>query len=634
MKKRFEQYRELIGRAFYGGRDPGDITETSDTGDKHLHGDAVARIDTSEGKRIFYKPRDCRSTDLLGEVNEILFGVRMVPEQVEGNGFAFQKEVIKKIPGSDEEKQIYYSELGRLTAVFYALGSSDMHRDNILCTSEGPVVVDTETVLCPKAKGVGGTGEFSVDYGEIFPEYLMSVGESMVLPRFFGMMQMSPMIPVDKCRPDEYEQTFIDGFIDGYERICDRRDEIGKILDSFADIPLRYLLRSTQSYGIKIWRYQNAKSEEDRQKVIKSLYKGLSPEDIVHWRAVLDWEEECIREGDIPYFWLTAGGRALMGDISREPLIADYLELSPIDYAKWRMGRMNSKDMDVQIAYTRASLKHTDGWEKTDKDTGELPNGPLSVRDAVSEVEQMIKQLREECIPLSGDRALWHTPLINGRVGCLFGIGEGFSGVALFARKCADSPLITGECKDTARELAGFCFNDLASFAEFLLKDYPTPPEERAISRRFNGGFDPADGLKGLLIALDLMRDEDPQRTETILNAFGSWGIGYEQTNDPLSFIDGIPDGGISDRIEGGRAGKVLKLLSGIDRASDDSLTEAGVILAEMKGYKDRYGCYKVYMNGRRQYFLPAFLRGSTGIGYTMLRYAEIVNACNKKHRS
>jgi hypothetical protein len=40
---------------------------------------------------------------------------------------------------------------------------------------------------------------------------------------------------------------------------------------------------------------------------------------------------------------------------------------------------------------------------------------------------------------------------------------------------------------------------------------------------------------------------------------------------------------------------------------------------------KKETGCYQVFQRGRKQYFLPAFLRGSTGIAWVMLRYAENV---------
>ena len=56
-----------------------------------------------------------------------------------------------------------------------------------------------------------------------------------------------------------------------------------------------------------------------------------------------------------------------------------------------------------------------------------------------------------------------------------------------------------------------------------------------------------------------------------------------------------------------------------------ESREKAGRILLSMLERKKETGCYQVFQRGRKQYFLPAFLRGSTGIAWVMLRYAENV---------
>ena len=36
-------------------------------------------------------------------------------------------------------------------------------------------------------------------------------------------------------------------------------------------------------------------------------------------------------------------------------------------------------------------------------------------------------------------------------------------------------------------------------------------------------------------------------------------------------------------------------------------------------------GCVQIFREGRKQYFLPGFLRGNTGIAWVLLRYAELL---------
>ena len=651
---RYQDYRARIGQDFYGGIDPGEIISVYETGDRHLHGESVSQIETTSGFQLFYKPRDCRSTDLCGELTEFMIGEKLVPEQITGDGFAFQKEVIQKLPSAKAEKEGYYERLGRLTALFYALGSTDMHNGNILCANGCPVIIDTETLLHAKAEGFAGNGEFSLDYGEIFPDYLMNAGESMVLPRFYGYMQTSPLIPGKECHPEGYESCFIHGFRESYYQICESREGILRILKRYKEAPFRIVLRSTQYYMVKILLYQNAHNDSKREHILKSLEKGLSGLDLKRWAPVLAWERGCICEGDVPYFCFTAGGRGLYGALDSSMLIPGFLERSPIEYAMWRMEQMCENDLAVQTAYIKASLKHIDGWKSQMKETtnlrqpgfeqvdfeqqasqntagSDLKEGCtlLSAREAVSEVEETIRKLWEEHIPLSNGGCLWHTPMTKGKVGCLFGLAEGFSGIAVFTHTCSASPLITGESGIIAKKLSAACFQTLACFGEYLLERYPDPPEERIISRRFNGDFGFCDGLSGYLWAVRQCRDEDPERADRLLEGFQSWKIEAAGKDAEVLLdhvlINNSSDEAATDCLEGGRAAKAAEiLLSNEEKGiTKEKLEEAGTVLKRMIFRKKGRGCYQVFRADRRSYFLPAFLRGDTGIAYILLHYAD-----------
>lgn len=638
VRERYAECRDQIRQSLFRGADPGEVVSVTGTGDRHLHGDSVSKIVTSGGYTLYYKPRDCRSAVLLGDLSCLLFGEQMVPDQLIRKGYAFQKAVVHQMPETELQRAGYYQKLGWLTALFYALGSTDMHNGNILCADGTPMVIDTETLLCAKADGVGGAGEFSVDYGEIFPDYLTSVGESMILPRFYGYRQTSPLVPEAGCISDVYEQAFIAGFREGYRKIIEYREEIKQILDHYADVPFRYVLRSTQYYAVRIQLYQNTKAPERQENILKGLEKGLSESDLRRWAPVLAWERSCIREGDVPYFWFCADGRDLMGDVDAEALIPGFLDRSPIRYAGWRMERMCEKDLGVQTAYIRASLKHFDGWEQPGSAMKssicrDSVNEILSVQDAVREAEETLLNLWDERIPLSDGCCLWHTPLVHGKVGCLFGLAEGFSGIAVFAHACAVSPLIAGEASNIAGKLSAACFRTLSTFGEYLLRTYPVPAEERLISRRFNGDYGFEDGLSGFLWAINQCRKENPGEADRILNGFRNWNTdpegGYDQT--ALQYLAGkLPNDGAScetDCLENGEAGKAAGYLAdaGEGTEADRMITDAGIIVNHIVQRKRKAGNYCVYRKGRHSYFLPAFLRGNTGIAYVLLCYAEII---------
>lgn len=621
--ERYAAHRAEIGARFFDGRDPGEIITASGVGDRHLHGASVLRVGTEAGE-LYYKPRDCSCTDFLSELNTALFGERMTPEQISGRGYAFQKALTPEIPAEGAPRTTYYQRLGRLLAVFYALGSTDMHRGNVLAVGEHPVTVDTETLLCGRAPGIGGTGEFSVDYGDIFPEYRASVGECMVLPRFYSLRQNSPML-LKGCDPTDYADAFLGGFLEGYRRLAERRDFIFDLLDRYRDMPFRYVMRSTRGYNAIIRAYFNAAGSAEREEALRRLDRGLSGDELIRWRPVLEWERESIREGDVPYFWFRAGETALRGDVDGGVLIPDFFRTSPAENAKERMRRMGEQDLAVQSAYIRGSLRHIDGWEnriaKYLKPTLKAPDilpAPLAPEAALAEATEALRMLWDERIPLSEKRVLWHVPLISGKVGSMFGIGDGFSGVAVFCAALASSPLLKSEDTELARNLSAACFNDLTAFGQYLLNEYPTPPEEQTLRRRLEGGFGFSDGLAGYLWALGRCGGEDAQFAARLLEGFRTWNLPkcLETELAELERAAQQPWSG-TDTLENGVARRAAAALLRQDTK------QAGRLLAWAAERKLERGVYTAFPAGRKQYFFPAFLRGSLGVAYVMLRYAE-----------
>ena len=620
---RYEAHRAEIGRRFFG-RDPGQIVSAATVGDRHLHGESVLRVQTQAGT-LFYKPRDGACADFLALLFMDLFGESLTPEQLSGEGYAFQQALGSSVPPEGAARRAYYGRLGRLCSLCYALGSTDMHGGNILPQGERPVAVDTETLLCPRVPGLGGTGEFSADYGDVFPEYWASVGESMVLPRFYAFRQNTPMLPGKRCRSQGYEDSFLEGFAEGYRRVLERRDFVSELLDRFSGMRIRYIMRSTRSYNGILLDFLRADSEQGREAALGKLDAGLSPEDRARWRPVLDWERTCLLEGDVPYFWLHAGETALRGDTDGRILIPDFAALSPLLHAKQRLARMDEADLAVQKAYIRGNLRHIDGWEnpiaKYLKPVPRQPEdwpAPLPPETALLEVSQALHQLWEERIPLSEGRVLWHAPLISGKVGCLFGLGEGFSGAAVFCDALAASPLLSPQDLELAGELAAGCFRDLVSFGEHLLSGGPEPPEERTLRRRFGGGWDFPDGLSGFLWALERCSHQDPARAEKLLSHLKGW-VPPDASEIALQDLDRALDAPWSgtDNLENGVARRAAAQLRREERE------QARRLLAWSVRRKREKGAYTVLPPGRKQYFLPAFLRGSLGVAYVLLRYAQ-----------
>ena len=634
---RYEKLRRRAAAELFGGTDPGTIVKSAGAGDMH-HSDCVQRIETASGAVLYYKPRDCRCSDLLGEINRLLFGHPMTPEQVCGEGYAFQKAVGRMLPAGRQEREDFYTMMGKLTAVFYALGSTDMHAENVIPSGAVPFVVDTETLLCPLVYGFGGAGDFSRDYADVFPELGMSVGESMVLPRFYAKIQKSPLMIDGSPISGECEKKFEQGFKEGCRAVMRHGAQICAILDRYAGIPIRFLTRSTAGYYRLIILYKNARNDEERETILKRLEKGLNSSDLKRWSGIIGCERKSIANGDIPCFCIRAGETCLRsgsGDIAAEGFAA----LSPIQNAKQRIARMNEKDLAMQCSYLSAAILHTDAWigAPTVKsgDGGQPLSAraagletvqPLSAEAAMSEAIQALHLLDEEKIPADGGRIFWHAPLITGKAPSLYGLAEGFSGTAYFCQALSASALAGDREKRLAAELAKGCFADMKAFGTYLIEHYRTPATERDISRRFEGGFGFADGLAGYLWVLTHFAGLYPETVQRIMAGLERFQIADTFQSEMQCFFqtDVSAEYG-NDTLSDGAARCAAADLVRYSGGDEGALREAGIILSGIRQHRLQNGSYTLFHKNRRQYFLPSFLRGSLGIAHIMLRYAELL---------
>ena len=463
----------------------------------------------------------------------------------------------------------------------------------------------------------------------------------MVLPRFYARLQKSSLLPGNDCTPAGYEYQFLDGFRYGYQAIRDKKEEVFSLLERYKHFAVRYLLRSTGFYNTMIAEYTAAASNKERECILGRLEKGLDDAQKQYWRPIIDCEAACVSEGDVPYFWFYANERTLRGDRNGVRLIDGFLIESPIDYAKYRILRMDQYDLAGQCSYIQASMKHIDGW--TDpaarffRPAERIPDRltpPLAAELAVREAVEVLHAIWDERIPLSGGRCLWHVPMIDGKTSSLYGLSEGFAGIGVFCRAMTDSRLLTGMDAVMAEELAQACLQDMLAFGGYLLNEYPDPPSERIIMRRFDGGFGFENGLAGFLWALEHIRDTQNREIERMLEAFSEWHIRTycEGALEKLCMTE-APSWADTDILAGGVAGYAVSMMSAFTRGDTTALGRAGCMLAWMVEQKKITGCYKLFRAGRKQYFLSAFLRGNAGIAYVMLHYAKLSDV-HKSHVS
>ncbi len=124
-------------------------------GDVHCQGRTVQVIEFANRKKLVYKPRslavDCVFKDLLRFLAKK--GMKpdlRVPEAIDRGDYGWCEFVIRKDCKTESQIKKFYERQGAWLALFYLLGSCDLHLENLIASGEYPVVIDLETVFHPE----------------------------------------------------------------------------------------------------------------------------------------------------------------------------------------------------------------------------------------------------------------------------------------------------------------------------------------------------------------------------------------------------------------------------------------------------------------------------------------------------
>ncbi|WP_314454969.1 DUF4135 domain-containing protein [uncultured Microbacterium sp.] len=146
------------------GRSPGDLTEIAHVGgDLHRGGRSVLMVQWGD-RRLVYKPAPALSSRVLARVRDIVDPSRdllgpLVPEVLADDGSSSWHTFVERADVFDAgDAERYLARFGATTALATALGSTDLHTENIIPTADGPMVVDVETFTgLPRAAGTDAT---------------------------------------------------------------------------------------------------------------------------------------------------------------------------------------------------------------------------------------------------------------------------------------------------------------------------------------------------------------------------------------------------------------------------------------------------------------------------------------------
>ena len=527
--------------------------------DMHRHGRTVIGVATDAGT-FYYKPHDC-GLDAFYHALAVRFfsDCTIAPDVVEGSGYAFVTALIPSEVDSIEDVKEYYKNFGRLLALFHALGSTDMHQENIMSCGVYPSCLDIETILSPRQ--TGGSREHIP-----FPpntDYSQSAARSGVLPaRLHKGGLMSPLYVESesvKCLPryqekpftiDGFEEVFIEGFRDGYERMRRHREDICNLLHQYRHSTIRLVLRNTYYYYLmrsKLFRPDALSDQSQTDTVLRELrvpyeYNGSEvQEDLV------DYEARCIQRGDIPYYCTTLAGHDLCGENPDQLVKKDYLKLSARENMEEQLSRLSEEEKRFEEDFIRVSLQHAplDHPEKI-PDPYPLSSQPLTIEEAAEELKEILGCIRKEIIHHTDGTLSFSSDIVYTQNLSTSGILTNWADVGTFCAGILLNPALHPLQKE-AGQLAQICLDGLSRFVLHCSRqNLPVTVSSDGLGT----------GLGGILLCLDRMKRAGLSGADEV---FSSWlDVAVKYADDTVEIFDTLKETCSLWNVKEGYAGLIL----------------------------------------------------------------------------
>jgi type 2 lantibiotic biosynthesis protein LanM len=633
---------------FADGRDPGLLASvTPALSDPHSGRRRVAALDFESGLRLVYKPRDLA---LDRTFNDFLTwaagtGLPAAPRSLkvlEGKGYGWVEFARHEDLASRGHARGYYRRSGSLLCLAHALRGKDLHMENLVATSGGPVLVDIEPLLQPDtvapvldaaaSSDIDGVLESCLATGllsmfEIGPDgQVVDVGGlrgggTGTLPlarlvwkdlrtvdlhfteetRFATAVKNRVNVHGIAQPAEDYADEIVAGFSETYGWLLTHRDELllpGGPLAAFARCRTRVIPRPTNQYAILATVLAAPHYQRDGARRAAALdillrpFSGFTSRPAT-WPALVA-ERRAIEELDVPYFWVPCEG--LDVHVGRQPIVRGYFARSGLQAVRDGIGQLSDQDRLRQARILARALTESprSRFASTFAISPAAPGGVdpsaalfLDAAMWIGEEIQHRAAASSQGLTWRGWQAATRPPAF-----CPHTLYDGTVGVALFF---AALHHVTGQPRwaDVCRETLESIWRSLA----------------RGDHQAWTSGIGVGDGLGSVVYGLTWI---------------GRW-LGDERCLDGASRLASVLaariDGNTTDDVLSGAAGGILALLA-LSRVRPDPLLlaradacAAGLVARQVA--IDGDGAAWPGTDGRR---LVGFAHGAAGIGYALDR--------------
>ncbi len=378
-------------------------------GDVHNHGRSVASVYVNGATEVIYKPHSLAHELLFQNLQKrigegiSLWDRSMSPKIVSRPEYGWEEKICAQECTDQPEIQRFYERAGMQLFLAYLLGTGDLHYENMIARGEYPVLIDLETLIRLRAKGVPRDAfSDSVLGSGILPVYLpddQRTGTDVGALRGEGKKKSRMLVPVIldaytskmrieyrhgvmghaqnrvRCQgqpveAENYTKELVSGFKKAYQFVKDSPEMQNYILGQAENCQSRQLLSDTMKYAALLnssFHPDLLGDGGDRDLFVHSVgLIGKSRE-----QQIVECEAQAMLRGDIPSFY-NKGKHLMCGG---EICISDYFADTPKQAVQKRLARLGRRDegfqekligLSLTIAGKQGKNRVDSGWERTD----------------------------------------------------------------------------------------------------------------------------------------------------------------------------------------------------------------------------------------------------------------------------
>ncbi|WP_428933800.1 type 2 lanthipeptide synthetase LanM [Streptomyces sp. ACT015] len=640
---RFQADRAGLAAGLLGGRDTGALAAVDlGRGDVHQGHRSVAILRFTGGDRLVYKPRPLDQhallDDLTGWLNGKVPGLALrTPRTLRRDGYGWLEFVEHRWCRSVTETDAFYRRQGALLALLYAVDGADMHYENVIACGDQPVLVDAETLLhtgLPQAMTAGADPAADALHASVHRTCLLPhllIGEHGALDisalgrstdgtfpseglhwRDSGLDTMravrAPLLspaaqnhPLPAGRPLEgadHRAALIEGFRAGYAALAaDGRELLGDDgpLAARADRPARLIVRSTRLYATLLEESAHPALLGDalaRDGVFAVLWTE-SAHDGARSRLI-EHETAALWRGDVPLFSHAPSGTGVLTDDGT--WIPRVLPVASLASVRAKVAGMDEVDCHDQEWIISATLAARGAASEPDRPRSELAVGPVpAVVPDASRLLAAACGIADEIAARAvsgGGRTNWlGLERVSGPHWAVLpmgaGLAQGYCGVALFLAH-ADALAGAGRYAAAAREAVA----PLPALLRAMAED----PELSAAAGP--GGYDGLGGIVYAVLRLSALLDDG------LLSCLP----------DAFTALKHAAAACLSPGLAGGVAGALAAAVAAHEATGDPRAL----------GLADEVADRLAALVADAGDTAPGFAEGSWGIGWALLRYADV----------